>query len=111
MCLVAPIIYFAIAFTIGPASLTAKLVLGTFATLGFYLLEFTQNYPKLNISGSQLLFLLIAPFCILTVTWLLLVPHTQHERNNVLWITLGASVVAYLIEFVLVPLIKLPNKN
>jgi hypothetical protein len=95
----APIIYFSLVFTIGPASLTSKLVLGALATLGFYILELTQNYPKLIVNWKIVRFFLMIIPCITSVTWLLLSPQTHYDYMVWLSVVVIFTVLSFLLEF------------
>lgn len=103
----APIIFFAQALLMPGPFHGLKLVLATLATFVFYLLEITANTPRWHITGQELLGIITIPPVVFAVTWLLYCPVTNHQRVNVLWITLGFSLFAFFIEFFVVPRIRI----
>lgn len=108
--ILAPILFFSqVMLMPGPyPGLNAmKVTLAVLTTLLFYLFEFTQNTPRWNITATELIFILIVPPVIFTLTWLLVCPASSDQRANVLWITLVGSIASYLIELVIVPCIRI----
>jgi hypothetical protein len=98
--IISPLLFTGIVYLLAPqTSDPFKYISAILATLMFYLLEFTQNYPKLIVNWKIVRFFLMIIPCITGVTWLLLCPHTHYEYMVWISVVVIFTVISFLLEF------------
>jgi uncharacterized membrane protein len=98
--IISPLLFTSIVYLLAPdTSDPFKYTSAILATLIFYLLEFTQNYPKLEANWKIIRFLLMIIPCIAVITWLLLFPQTRNDYMVWFSVVVIFTVISFLLEF------------